>query len=81
MNDLFTVTGLYNMTQLVHTNITDNFPPPAGFDNDHNWGTIGAEITCYPGQNWEVTTGAKYEIFNENYEETFTVSLGATYSF
>lgn len=81
INDMFAVSGLFNMTQILHTNVSDNLPPPIGSTNDHNWGTVGAEFSYYPCQNWEVTTGARYDVFNENYEETVTVSLGATYSF
>jgi hypothetical protein len=81
ISDMFTVSGLFNMTQILHSNINDNTPPPAGSNVDHNWGTVGAEITCYPAQNWDVTTGVRYDVFNENYQETVTVSLGATYSF
>lgn len=73
--DTWDIAGEFGLTQIIDTNVS-TLP-----DDDDFWGTIGASTSWRPNSHWQVTARVLYDILNDNYQETVTGSIGATYQF
>ncbi|MEM6600258.1 MAG: hypothetical protein AAF649_02610 [Verrucomicrobiota bacterium] len=70
----------HQLTQVAHTN---NYLPlgTSNGEHDHNWSTIGLDINWILSQSFNIYGGVDYDLFNRNYKETITGTLGLSCHF
>ncbi|MDD5260895.1 MAG: hypothetical protein PHD76_03510 [Methylacidiphilales bacterium] len=79
INDKFDVTGMFKFNQILHTNVVNNVS--SGEHNEHHWGTAGVKFNYNPSDKWQISTAFDYVVLSENYDQDWTSTIGATYSY
>ena len=78
-NDKFDLSGSFKYNQIVHTNVANTLP--TGSHNEHYWGTAGIKLNYHPADKWQFSGGFDYVVLTRYYDQSWTATLGTSYSF